>query len=72
MLDLKYDKDCDTLDICKQLGSTYNICYKGANLTVDRCSPSERQSIIQQFNQHKLQLEIQKHEDVRLAREEKI
>lgn len=71
-IELKYDEDCDTIDVCKQLGRTYNLCYKGASIGVERCSPAEQQSIIQQFNQSKLQLEIQDREDERLAREEKI
>ncbi|MFR4501422.1 MAG: hypothetical protein ACLT45_09140 [Thomasclavelia spiroformis] len=71
-IELKYDEDCDTIDVCKQLGRTYNLCYKGALIGAERCSPAEQQSIIQQFNQSKLQLEIQDREDERLAREEKI
>lgn len=72
MNNFKYDSDCDNIDICKQLGSTYNICYKGADIYVDRCSPAERQSIALQFNQNKLQIETQNREDARLAKEEAI
>ena len=70
--ELKYNEDCGTINTCNQLGQTYNLCYKGAPLGSGRCSPAEQQSIIQQFNQSKLQLEIQDREDKRLALEEKI
>ena len=67
-----YDEDCDIIDICNEIGGTYNLCYKGANIFAKRCSPAEKQSILQQYQQNKLQLELQDREDARQAREEKI
>ena len=42
----KYDADCELLEVCKALGATYNICYKGALLSLDRCSPSQKQTML--------------------------
>ena len=46
---LQYDYDCELIDICKNNGSTYNLCYKGSSaLNSGRCTPSQKQVIIQQ------------------------
>lgn len=37
-----YDTDCELLEVCKELGATYNVCYKGALLSLDRCDPSQK------------------------------
>lgn len=69
---LKYHDDCDMLEICKELGATYNMCYKDANILSERCSPAEKQSILLQHEQNILQQKIQDREDARQAREEKL
>lgn len=52
----KYDEDCDMLEICENIGATYNICYKGAEMLTknDRCSIDTRQNLLQQYNAQKL------------------
>lgn len=43
-----YDNDCECLEICKKLNSTYDRCYKGASTILhDRCSKPQRQMILQ-------------------------
>lgn len=50
----KYEKDCDMVDICENIGATYNICYKGCYITGrNRCSIETRQNILQQYNAQK-------------------
>lgn len=66
-----YDSDCELIDICEELGATYNLCYKGSN-SLSRCKPAQKQSILQWYEQKKLQLKIQDLEDERLLREEKL
>ena len=49
---LNFDKDCENLDKCKQLGEVYAKCYKGtASLTDKRCSLETRKLIALQFSQ---------------------
>lgn len=68
----QYKNDCELIDICAELGATYKICHKGANLLSERCTPAQKQSILQGHNQRTLQLEIQDREDKRQADEEKL
>lgn len=42
---LNHKDDCDCLDICSSLGTTYNLCYAGASYAVDRCSIAEKTQI---------------------------
>ena len=64
--------DCDLIDICKKMKSTYKMCHKGASVFENRCSPAQKQSIRQGYLQSKLQLEIQNREDERIKHEEEI
>lgn len=51
---LKYRDDCDMIDICKNMGATYKICYKGSYVSEkSRCSVETKQSISQQYNAQK-------------------
>lgn len=68
----KYEKDCDLIDICKELGATYKHCYQGADVITQRCDVFEKQSILQGYQQKQLQLEIQDREDKRQAIEEEM
>ena len=68
----KYDNDCELLDICDELGATYKLCYKGASLIVERCTPAQKQAILQGYEQKKLQIEIQDREDKRQAAENEL
>lgn len=65
-----HKNDCELIDICKELGATYKFCYKGANILEQRCTPHQKQTILQGYNQKQLQLEIQDREDKRQAIEE--
>lgn len=66
----KYDADCELLEVCKELGATYNVCYKGALLSLDRCDPSQKQTMLHDHKKWLRDLEIQDREDARLLREE--
>lgn len=50
-ISLEYDEDCDMLDICKELGATYDFCYKGASIAYERCSRAEKFLITRQHEQ---------------------
>lgn len=44
-----YDEDCELLEICKKLGSTYKRCYKGCEMLLyERCSAAIKQNILSQ------------------------
>lgn len=50
----KYEEDCDMVDICENIGATYNTCYKGCHMTKkNRCSIETKQNILQQYNAQK-------------------
>lgn len=60
----KYDEDCDMLEICENIGATYNTCYKGCDmLTNSRCSVDTKQTILQQYNAQKLAEQTAKNQD---------
>ena len=67
----RYDEDCEMIDVCRELGATYELCYKGA-LLIARCDPAEKQALLLGYQQNKQQLEIQDREDARLKREEEV
>lgn len=50
----KYKDDCDMIDICENIGATYDICHKGCYMAGrNRCSIETRQNILQQCNTKK-------------------
>lgn len=58
--DLKHDRDCGLIDICKEHGH-YVLCEKGATMTLDRCNPGQQMLIKLLASIHKkLDLLIQK------------
>ena len=67
-----YQYDCELIEICEKMNSTYTICYKGVSILYKRCSPAQKQTILQGYYQGKLQLEIQDWEDERIKREEEL
>ena len=43
-----YENDCECLNVCKSLGCTYDMCYKGENSMFDkRCSIETRKLLLQ-------------------------
>lgn len=50
-----YDEDCDMIDICEDIGATYEVCYKGCDMIgCDRCSIDTKQQILQQHRAEEL------------------
>ncbi|CEK34282.1 hypothetical protein UMC2_34931 [[Clostridium] sordellii] len=41
-----YENDCDCIDICSSIDSTYSRCFARASLLTPRCTPAEKAQII--------------------------
>lgn len=67
-----YEDDCELLELCSKLGATYNICYKGALLCIDRCDPALKQTLLQHEDQKQFQLKLQEERQNQLQHEEEV
>lgn len=67
-----YKSDCELLNICNELGATYGVCYKDADILSKRCEPAQKQAILNAYKERKLRLEIQARQEEQQLREEKL